>query len=99
MLGEKLRELREAKSLMQRELAASLEVDTAYISKLENNEKSVSRSYLKKLAVLLNYPEDDLLTLWLADKIHKLVKDEAMALQAMELAKKAVVTQSTYNPT
>lgn len=95
MFGEKLRELREAKGLVQRQVAAELEVDTAYISKLENNEKPASRSYLKKLAALLNYPEDELLTLWLANKLYRLVKDEAVALKAMEVAKKAVADQST----
>jgi transcriptional regulator with XRE-family HTH domain len=47
MLGEKLRELREAKGLVQRQVAADLEVDTAYISKMEHNEKPVSRNHLK----------------------------------------------------
>jgi HTH-type transcriptional regulator, competence development regulator len=51
MLGEKLKELREAKGLVQRQVAAELEVDTAYISKIESNEKPVSRTHLKKLAI------------------------------------------------
>jgi len=50
MLGEKLKELREAKGLMQRQVAAELEVDTAYISKMENNDKPVSLKHLKKMA-------------------------------------------------
>ena len=85
MLGEKLKELRESKGLVQRQVAAELEVDTAYISKMEGNEKSVSRSYLKKLAVLLNVSEEKLLTLWLADKIYGLVKDEPVRLKSIEV--------------
>lgn len=42
MLGERLRLLRESKGLLQREVAAELAVDTAYISKMENNDKPVS---------------------------------------------------------
>lgn len=98
MFGEKLRALREAKGLVQRQVAAELDVDTAYISKLEKNEKRVSRSKLKKLAALLSYPEADLLTLWLANKLYTLVKDEALALQAMEVAHKAVADQTIHNP-
>ena len=45
MLGEKLKELRESKRLVQRQVAAELKVDTAYISKMENNDKPVSNSY------------------------------------------------------
>lgn len=87
MLGEKLRALREAKGLMQRQIAAELHVDTAYISKMENNEKPVSRGYLAKLAALLGIPEQELLTIWLADKFYALAKNEEVGLQAMEAAK------------
>lgn len=97
MFGEKLKELREAKGLVQRQLATELEVDTAYISKMERNQKLVRRSNIKKLSVLLNYPEDELLALWLADKLYKLVKNEAVALKAMEVAHKEIVDKSIYN--
>jgi len=50
MLGERLKELREAKGFVQREVAALLEVDTAYVSKMEKNEKPFSRSRIKKLS-------------------------------------------------
>jgi transcriptional regulator with XRE-family HTH domain len=85
MLSEKLRELREAKGLVQRQVAAELEVDTAYISKMESNEKPVSRHHLKKLAVLLGIAEEELLTLWLADKLYGVVKDEAAGLKSIEV--------------
>lgn len=86
MLGEKLRALREAKGLVQRQVAAELEVDTAYISKMENNEKPVSRQHLKKLSILLGIAEEELQTLWLAEKLYELAKDEAVGLRAMEAA-------------
>jgi transcriptional regulator with XRE-family HTH domain len=91
MLGEKLRELREAKGLVQRQVAAELEVDTAYISKMESNEKPVSRQHLKKLSVLLGIAEDELLTLWLADKVYDVVKDEEVAIKAMHVAEDYVL--------
>lgn len=86
MLGEKLKELREAKGLVQRQVAAELEVDTAYISKMESNEKPVSRQHLKKLSALLGIAEDELLTLWLADKLYVIAKDEPVGLKAIEAA-------------
>lgn len=90
MLGEKLKELREAKGLVQRQVAAELEVDTAYISKMENNEKPVSRQNLNKLALILGISEEELLTLWLADKIYDVVKYENVALKAMHIAEDEV---------
>lgn len=86
MLGQKLRELREAKGLVQRQVAAELEVDTAYVSKIESNEKPVSRQHLKKLSVLLGISEDELLTLWLADKLYDIAKEEEVGLKAIEAA-------------
>jgi transcriptional regulator with XRE-family HTH domain len=86
MLGEKLKELREAKGLVQRQVAADLQVDTAYVSKMEHNEKPVSRNHLKKLSKLYSVPEYELLPIWLADKILQLVENEKHSVQALEMA-------------
>ena len=91
MLGEKLKELRESKGLLQRQIAAELEVDTAYISKIESNEKPVSRNHLKKLAIILGISDDELLTLWLADKLFDLAKDEDLALNAIKVAETELI--------
>jgi transcriptional regulator with XRE-family HTH domain len=94
MLGEKLKELREAKGLVQRQVAAILEVDTAYISKMESNEKPVSRQYLKKLSETLGIGEEELLTLWLADKLYDVAKHETVGIKAMEVAHDELLTLS-----
>lgn len=86
MLGEKLRELREAKGLVQRQVAADLQVDTAYISKMEHNEKPVSHNHLKKLSKLYNVSENELLPIWLADKVLQLVENEKFSVEALEMA-------------
>jgi len=86
MLGEKLKELRESKGLVQRQVAAELQLDTAYISKMEHNEKPVSRVHLKKLSKLYNIPENELLPIWLADRVLQLVGNEKFTIQALEMA-------------
>jgi len=91
MLGEKLKELREAKGLVQRQVAAELEVDTAYVSKMEGNEKPVSRTHLKKLAEFLGIDEKELLTIWLADKVYDMVKDEEIANDAIKLVQNKMI--------
>ena len=90
MLGEKLKELRESKGLLQRQVAAELDVDTAYISKMESNDKPVNKAYLSKLAHLYNVKEQELLTLWLADKVYDVVKDQDVALKAMEAVEEEI---------
>jgi len=90
MLGEKLKELRESKGFVQRQVAADLKVDTAYISKMEHNEKPVSRIHLKTLSKLYSVPENELLPIWLADKILQIVEKEKYSVQALEMALKKV---------
>jgi transcriptional regulator with XRE-family HTH domain len=90
MLGDKLKELRESKGLLQRQVAAQLDVDTAYISKMESSDKPVSKAHLPKLARLYSVDERELLTLWLADKVYDVVKDQNLALKAMEVAEEVI---------
>jgi transcriptional regulator with XRE-family HTH domain len=76
MLGVKLKELRELNGFVQRQIAALLEIDTAYISKMESGEKQLSRLHLKKLSTIYKVNEKELITLWMADKIIRLVDKE-----------------------
>lgn len=85
MLGEKLKELRESKGLLQRQVAAELNVDTAYISKMENNDKPVSKNHLKALTKIYNIPDGDLIPFWLGEKIMHILKDNKFSLEAIKL--------------
>lgn len=91
MLGERLKQCREARGLLQRQVAAELEVDTAYISKVESDEKLVSRLHLGKLAKVLGASEGELNALWLADKVFYMVKDEAAGLKAINYAEEELL--------
>jgi transcriptional regulator with XRE-family HTH domain len=90
MLGGKLKELRELNGFVQRQVAAQLEIDTAYVSKMENGEKQLSRLHLKKLSVLYKTNEKELHTLWMADKIIRLVDKEKIGKDAIVLALKEI---------
>jgi HTH-type transcriptional regulator, competence development regulator len=93
MLGQKLKELREEHQFVQREVAAKLEVDTAYVSKMENGTKQVSRSWLPILADMFKVQESELVTLWIADKIDKIIIDESCGAKALELIAKKYTNQ------
>lgn len=99
MLGEKLKALREAKGYVQRQIAAELQVDTAYISKIESNEKLVSRHHLPRLSAILNIPEDELTTYWIAEKLYELTRDEPQAKEAVTLLRKALNKNNTQTQT
>jgi len=94
MLGAKLRQLRVESGLLQREVASELQVDIAYVSKIENNEKPLSRLHLRKLALLFRISEEELNTFWLADKILNLTKDESLANGAIKLAQFVILKRT-----
>ena len=88
-LGQKIRELREEQNLLLRQVAAHLEVDTALMSKIERGERKASRQQVVEIARVLKANEEELLTLWLADKIEStIVEEPKVAYQAMKIANK-----------
>lgn len=92
--GEKLRELRESKNLMQRQVGALIEVDGAFISKIENNDKPIKRQHLKTLSTYFSIELAELETLWLADKIQHIIEDEKNAGSALELVQNRLIAKT-----
>lgn len=89
-LGEKIKELRESKGLLQRQLAAILEIDTPMFSKIERGERRAKREQVVKLAELLKTDVNELLTVWLADQVYEIVKNEETAVGALKVAESTV---------
>jgi transcriptional regulator with XRE-family HTH domain len=86
--GERIKELRENKKLLQRQLAASLDIDTPMFSKIERGERKAKREQVIKLAELLQSDVNELLTEWLADKVYEIIKDEEIAEGALKVAER-----------
>lgn len=92
-LGQKIRELREKQNLFLRQVAAHLEVDTALMSKIECGNRNASKQQVIKIAGFLNTDEDELLTLWLADKLENVIGEEKkIASDALNIVKKNLKT-------
>lgn len=87
-LGSKLREIRESKGLLLREVAAKIEIDTGLMSKLERGERRAQREHVLRIATALNINKDDLLVLWLADKVTEAIHDEPLGIKAIKLIEK-----------
>lgn len=86
-LGQKIRGLRESQNLLLRQVAAHLEVDTALMSKIERGDRNASKHQVIEIAKFLKANEEELLTLWLADKIEStIVEEPTIAYQAMKIA-------------
>ena len=88
--GNRIRNLREEQNLLLRQIASLLEMDTAQLSKIERGERQAKKETVLKLASILKVDEKELKTLWLADQIYDVVKDDENALQAMMVAEEKV---------
>lgn len=88
MFGNRIKELREEQSLLQRHVAAELDMDTPMLSKIERGERNAKREQVVQLAKLFRVKEDELIALWLADQVLNIVADDKMGLQALNTALK-----------
>jgi transcriptional regulator with XRE-family HTH domain len=94
--GNRIRNLREVQNLLLRQVASILEMDTAQLSKIERGERQAKKETVMKIAVILKVNENELLTLWLADQIYDVVKDDdENALKAMLVAEDSVKYEIT----
>ncbi|GEM53380.1 transcriptional regulator [Empedobacter brevis NBRC 14943 = ATCC 43319] len=82
--GIKVRQLREQKGLLLRQIAAALEVDTALVSKIERGERKASKEQIMKIAELLEINPDELLVIWLSDKIVDMLQEEPLAYKVLK---------------
>ena len=90
--GDRVRQLREQQNLLLRQVAPLLEMDTPQLSKIERGERTAKRAQVTAMCKIFKVPEDDLLSLWLADKVYDVVKGEDMALKAMGFAEEELKT-------
>ena len=86
LFGNKVRELREEKGLLLREVAALLEVDTATVSKIELGSRSIKKEQIKPLADVLDADVGELHTLWLASKVYEIIEGDERGIKASEIA-------------
>ena len=88
--GEKIRALRTSQKLLLRQVASVLNMDTALLSKIERGERHLKKEQVSKIADFLKVDKEELLTLWLADQVYNVIKDEPMADEALKSVSKKI---------
>ena len=89
LFANKIKELREGKQLLQRHVSAALDMDNAMYCKIERGDRRAKRTQVVALAKLLSIDENELLVLWLADKVTEVLEDEKeLAGKALEIVLK-----------
>ena len=88
LLGNKIRSLRDEQGILQRQVAAYLEIDTPMFSKIERGDRRAKRSQVIQMATYFKADEKEMLTHWLADKVLDALEDEdELKRTAIETAK------------
>lgn len=88
--GERIRMLRESQNFYLRHIAPFLEMDTAQLSKIEKGLRQLKKEQIPVLAKVLKANPKELETLWLADQLMQLVKDEPTAGEALKTVSKNI---------
>jgi len=85
---ERIKQLREQRQLPQRKVAEALDIDGATYCKIERGERKAKREQLSIIAELLEADKDELLRLWLADRVTAVEAEEKrVANKALEIVK------------
>jgi predicted nucleotidyltransferase len=90
-IGHMLRRLRVESKLPLRKVAALVDVDVAILSKMERGERRLTKAMVQRLAKLYKHDVDELLVLYLRDKVLNEVGDDHLALKALHVAENAVI--------
>ncbi|CAN5673814.1 hypothetical protein BH18ACI1_BH18ACI1_21960 [soil metagenome] len=94
-IGDKLRQLREESNLPLRKVAALIDIDVAILSKMERGERRLTKEIVQKLANIYKHDTEELLVLYLSEKVVYEIGDEDLAIKALHLAEE----QIKYNKT
>lgn len=88
--GEYIKQMREKNQLLQRQLANALDMDTAMLSKIERGERRAKREHIPIFASLLKANVKELYTMWMADQVYNLIKEEENATEILKVASKNI---------
>ena len=89
-LGDTIRMLRKDQEQPLRTVADFLDIDQAILSKIERGLRKPTREQVVKLSEYFKVQKNDLLVVWLSDRLVYEVEDEEIALRALHLAEEKV---------
>lgn len=89
-IGNTLKELRDVKGLLLREVGAKLSIDPTILSKIEQDKRMPTKEQVKALADFYKDKKNEVIIAWLSDKLYYEVQDEELALQAMQVAEEKI---------
>lgn len=88
--GEYLRNLREQRNWLLREVAAKTNMDTALLSKIERGHRNAHKEQVSAFAKAFNIDEKELTKQWMADQVYNLVKEQPDPAEILRVAEEQI---------
>lgn len=88
--GEIIRHLREERELPLRKIAALLDIDTSFFSKIERSKRKATKDQIHKLEEIFEVKKDYLMIPYLSEKIYHEISEEDCANQVLKVAEARV---------
>lgn len=95
--GELIREKREQKGFLLRDISTQIGVDTAILSKIERGERRATKEQISKLADILEIERSLILTQYLSEKILYEIQNEDFGIEALKVAEQTIKYGGTNN--
>ena len=89
-LGDRLRRLRLEQKLPLRKVAALLDMDVAILSKMERGERKLNKEQVLKLAEIYQHDPEELVIMYLSEKILYEIGDDPLAFQGLMAAESEI---------
>lgn len=89
-LSNRLKELRDQQGLPQRKIAAALDIDAATYCKMENGNYIPRRDQVIRISEILQCDTQELICIWLANRVYEIVKDEDGATDALKIVEENI---------
>lgn len=76
LFAQRIKLAREESGLLQRQLASMLDIDIPMYSRIERGDRQAKREQVILLSRIFHIEQNELLSLWVADKVYTVIKNE-----------------------
>ena len=85
LFAQRIRVDRVENGLLQKQLAIALDIDIPMYSRIERGDRQAKKEQVILLSDILHIDRDELLSLWIADKINAVIEDPKIANKALKM--------------
>ena len=76
LFAQKIKAARVRSGLLQKQLASASNIDVPMYSRIERGDRQAKKEQVVLLSDILNIEREELLSLWIADKINAIIGDD-----------------------